>query len=83
VIKYVESTNTEGKKAKYWMGDIGHCDICKAALRGDFFDARTYSGPWATLCLQCWKQHTPMTLGTGHGQHYKETTQGKWLKVAG
>ena len=71
--------------AKYWTGDIGNCDICSIALRknGEFFDARTYQGPWATICQSCFTQHSPAKLGVGAGQHYQAMKDGRWMKVEG
>ena len=40
---------------KYWTGDVGSYDVCKVTLRGDFYDARTFDGPWATLCTECYR----------------------------
>jgi hypothetical protein len=40
------------------------CDFCKAEAQ---FDAKTKAGPWAYLCLACYKLHG-IGLGTGYGQ---------------
>lgn len=76
-------TNTPAMKvAKYWTGDTV-CNHCDNPCKGDLFDVRTCSGQWGTFCLPCAKRHCGMKMGLGSGQHYKETPDGKWLKVAG
>lgn len=40
------------------------CDFCGAEAQ---FDAKTTSGPWANMCLPCYKVHG-VGLGTGLGQ---------------
>jgi hypothetical protein len=77
-----ELTPTKPVAGKLWYGSTT-CDICNVNIRGDLFDARTFSGRWATLCLTCFKIETSQHLGTGYGQHYKERQDGKWVKVAG
>jgi len=67
---------------KYWTGGET-CDFCHVICTGDLFDAATFSGPWATMCLKCAHQNCHMKMGLGRGQHYKQTTDGRWLKVAG
>lgn len=66
-------------KDKFWSGDPDQCDICRKALVKDFYDAKTFDGPWATMCEVCWKDCTRQQLGTGLGQHYQRV----WKKVAG
>lgn len=37
-------------------------------------DCKTYSGPWAYLCLTCWPQlRQSPRLGTGFGQYFRRT----------
>lgn len=62
-----------------WLGPVPtNCDVCKALIQTEFFDARTRSGRWGTLCLACWKQENGK-FGIGHAQHYKNTAEG-WVK---
>ena len=42
------------------------CDF-NAAHGEAHFDAKTRHGPWAFMCLACYKQHG-IQLGTGFGQ---------------
>lgn len=41
------------------------CDICRKQEAQ--FDGKTRVGPWAYMCLACYKQHG-VGLGTGLGQ---------------
>ena len=70
------------KALSYWQGGTT-CNMCDKPIKGDLFDARTFSGLWATMCMQCWKTYAPGALGTGHGQHYKQRVDSTWLKVGG
>jgi len=50
----------------------GHCDFCAKDLRFQpYVDGKTTRGPWATMCLPCYKTHG-VGLGTGKGQRYNE-----------
>lgn len=69
--------------ATYWIGPAVHCDICKNPFERVMYDIKTNSGPWGLLCTPCMKAHTNGQLGTGMGQRYHKTDDGKWLKVAG
>jgi hypothetical protein len=47
-------------------GPLPDCDLCGGRAR---YDAKTALGPWAYMCLECYKQHAATTkLGTGLGQ---------------
>ena len=70
---------SETTTRKRWTGEPGDCDICHNQLIKDFYDARTFAGPWATMCKSCWRNCTDQQLGTGHGQHYQRV----WEKVEG
>lgn len=59
------------------------CDICHGPFVEDImFDAATYHGPWANMCMHCFNE-IGVGLGTGVGQQYKKNDQGQWVKVAG
>jgi len=81
-VRTPELTLTPPKNDKFWQGSTT-CDHCDNQIKGDLFDVRSYSGQWGTFCLPCAHRNSPMKMGTGSGQHYKQTTDGKWLKVAG
>jgi hypothetical protein len=73
------------RPARYWNGTPPeHCDTCKGALEGVFFDARTRGGYWAHMCLDCF-DHGPGlgVLGLGNGQKYEQLSDGRWLKTGG
>ena len=56
------------------------CDICKAPITKEFFDARTHSGRWGNLCRACFNLHTTQKLGIGYAQHFVKYEQ-VWSKV--
>jgi len=41
------------------------CDMCRKAEAQ--FDGKTQGGPWAYMCLACYRKHG-IGLGTGRGQ---------------
>lgn len=48
-------------------GPLPDCDICSNNTAR--YDAKTIHGPWAYMCLDCYKQHRASEkLGTGLGQ---------------
>ena len=54
-------------------GPLPECDICSSAKAR--YDAKTIGGPWAYMCLECYKQHRAHErLGTGLGQELTLTT---------
>lgn len=63
-----------------YVSVIPNCDICgPAEPKPAVVDARTIHGPWASMCDEHWRQHTPFPaipghpdpkLGTGVGQRY-------------
>lgn len=62
-----------------WLGS-STCDICKTQITDELYDARTTSGPWATMCKDCFKQHGIGKLGIGYGQKYV-LHEGVFVKV--
>jgi hypothetical protein len=70
---------------KYWLGSRV-CDFCSMAYPQTLVDGKTTDGPWAIMCLECFKVHG-VGLGTGRGQRYEWTQlneeQGAYLKVEG
>jgi hypothetical protein len=61
---------------KKWLGSWPtKCDICKVNLANEpkFIDGRTQEGPWALMCLLCYRLHG-VGLGTGKGQKYDSKT---------
>lgn len=56
---------------KPWLGSHAptHCQICGDPLVGSFVDGATKMGPWAYMCLPCFKE-TGYGLGVGRGQQY-------------
>ncbi len=68
-------------KVKVWLGNTT-CDFCKRPIYGALYDARTFSGQWATMCKTCWMEHAG-ELGTGKGQRYTQEPAGEFVKVEG
>lgn len=59
------------------MKKVERCDICKMELGNcDFVDGKTRLGPWANMCLDCYKL-LGIGLGTGKGQLYDGITKQK------
>lgn len=70
-------------KKKYWLGSLPiYCDICGHDVKQEFVDGKTKHGPWANMCMNCFKEHG-IKLGTGFGQHYKLDETGKYAKMEG
>ena len=59
------------------------CDICKNKIDDVLYDAVTRYGPWATMCKQCWEEHSIHRLGTGLGQKYVKNEAGEFIKEQG
>lgn len=66
------------KRVKKWMGSQTKCDLCRQDLNEHptFYDARTETGPWGLLCLECFQLYG-VGLGAGMGQEYDSTTKEK------
>ena len=67
---------------KYYIGPPTHCDLCKRPITTGFVDGATTSGPWANMCLTCFKEHG-RGVGSGKGQQYAKEADGRFAKVAG
>jgi len=66
-----------------WMGTPpSSCDVCKAPLVDEFYDAKTTHGPWGNLCAGCFKT-IGIGLGLGRGQHYVKNADGEFAKTEG
>lgn len=69
-------------KGRYWLGADNECNLCQAQLTDFLIDGATRMGPWAVMCPTCHGKFG-RGLGTGLGQRYGKTAEGRWLKVAG
>lgn len=69
-------------KRKQWFGPIEKCDICQQPIDNEFIDGKTSAGPWANMCIICFKIYG-IGLGLGFGQHYKKEPDGIFYKIAG
>ena len=47
------------------------CDICGIERMLEYVDGRTKHGPWANMCMECWRENGCGRLGTGCGQYYQ------------
>lgn len=67
-----------------WLSPVGDCDMCHKPLTptGVIIDGATSFGPWALMCPPCHATYG-RGLGTGSGQQYERTDDGRWLKVEG
>lgn len=57
------------------------CDICSNSFGEVMFDAKTRSGPWGNLCVDCFNRYS-VGLGAGLGQKYEKRRE-RWVKVDG
>ena len=47
----------------------GECNLCGTVALSEFVDGATRMGPWANMCLPCFKR-VGKGLGVGRGQRY-------------
>ena len=47
----------------------GECNLCGKVALSEFVDGATRMGPWANMCLPCFKR-VGKGLGVGRGQRY-------------
>lgn len=66
-----------------WAGPAPEvCDFsADHRIVDEFVDGATVYGPWANMCMRCFREHG-RGLGTGRGQHYRKVGQ-VWTKVGG
>jgi len=69
-----------------WHGSIPtSCDLCGRKIENEFFDGKTFRGPWGILCPRC-HEAAGVGVGTGRGQRYLLTNvngEDMFLCVAG
>lgn len=54
-----------------WSGPAPKtCELGGEEIKMSFVDGRTRGGPWAVMCLDCFKR-VGVGLGTGRGQLYE------------
>ncbi len=72
-------------KPKYWLSPVpGFCETCDGPIRDKFYDAKTTHGPWACMCPMCFHFGPGVgRIGTGLGQEYTKSSDGKWYKTGG
>ena len=51
------------------MHTVGECNLCGQVNLFEFVDGKTRMGPWANMCMPCFK-HVGVGLGVGRGQRY-------------
>lgn len=72
---------------RYYSAEISKADDFQIPYTGKtgevVYDAKTRSGPWATMKQESWEKHGSGRLGTGHGQKYVRNEQGQFIKVEG
>ena len=51
------------------MNMDGECNLCGKVALSEFVDGATRMGPWANMCLPCFKR-VGKGLGVGRGQRY-------------
>lgn len=69
------------KKEIEWLGNEG-CDFCHRACGEDLYDAKTCFGSWAVMDYECFQKYG-IAVAPGYGQHYKKTSDGRYVKVEG
>lgn len=78
-----KDSNQLASAPRFWVGDVGEKDDFGVDIVEDFIDGKMIEGPWAIMTPQSWKQHGIGIFGTGCGQMYHKTPDGKWMKVKG
>jgi hypothetical protein len=71
------------KHKMYWTGAVGNTDDFGVQINNVIIDGKTRRGPWALMTPASWRVHGVGQFGTGFGQRYERTPEGKWLKVEG
>ena len=56
------------------MHTVGECNLCGKVNLFEFVDGKTRMGPWANMCMPCFK-HVGVGLGVGRGQRYARVTE--------
>jgi len=51
------------------MSMDGECNLCGKVALSEFVDGATRMGPWANMCIPCFKR-VGKGLGVGRGQRY-------------
>ena len=51
------------------MHTVGECNLCAKERLSEFVDGKTRMGPWANMCLPCFRK-VGVGLGVGRGQRY-------------
>ena len=51
------------------MHTVGECNLCGKERLSEFVDGKTRMGPWANMCLPCYRK-----VGVGLGQRYAVLT---------
>lgn len=73
----------EAKDGVYWLSSVPETDDFGDPIGRVVIDAATRHGPWALMTPASWARHGRGLLGTGHGQMYVRTDDGRWPKVEG
>ena len=55
------------------MHTVGECNLCGKDRLSEFVDGKTRMGPWANMCLPCYRK-VGVGLGVGRGQRYAIVT---------
>ena len=56
------------------MHTVGECNLCAKERLSEFVDGKTRMGPWANMCLPCFRK-VGVGLGVGRGQRYARVTE--------
>jgi hypothetical protein len=68
---------------KFWQGEpITNKDNFGRLITDQFIDGATLAGPWAIMSPASYSAHG-VGLGTGRGQKYQRTGDGRWKKIEG
>jgi len=56
------------------MHTQGECNLCGKVNLSEFVDGKTRMGPWANMCMPCYRK-VGVGLGVGRGQRYARVTE--------
>jgi hypothetical protein len=68
---------------KFWTGPVPDKDDFGDPIKNVFVDGKTNRGPWAIMSAVSWRIYGIGAYGTGLGQRYVKTAEGRWMKTEG
>ena len=67
----------------FWTGKLPEKDDFGDTYGSVMVDGKTRMGQWANMTGRSWRIYGVGKYGTGLGQRYVKTLDGRWMKVEG